>query len=113
MFYKLAGSLWGKSFGVLFGLSRSYAGDDAFLFTNCPMLLHNFTDGMALGSAFLIYGSVGGWSRIEPCDFGILVRSVRLHCNKGTLLQLPLCTCRNLHWQVLVWGNEPGQSIID
>lgn len=24
---------------------------------------HNFTDGMALGSAFLIYGSVGGWSR--------------------------------------------------
>ncbi|KAF3516537.1 hypothetical protein DY000_02063288 [Brassica cretica] len=37
--------------------------------------LHNFTDGMALGSASLIYGSVGGWSRIEPCDFGILVRS--------------------------------------
>jgi zinc transporter ZupT len=25
--------------------------------------VHNFTDGMALGSAFLIYGSVGGWSR--------------------------------------------------
>ena len=24
---------------------------------------HNFTDGMALGSAFLLYGSVGGWSR--------------------------------------------------
>ncbi|PKI65399.1 hypothetical protein CRG98_014215 [Punica granatum] len=25
--------------------------------------VHNFTDGMALGSAFLLYGSVGGWSR--------------------------------------------------
>jgi zinc transporter ZupT len=24
---------------------------------------HNFTDGMALGSAFLLHGSVGGWSR--------------------------------------------------
>ena len=23
---------------------------------------HNFTDGMALGSAFLLHGSVGGWS---------------------------------------------------
>ncbi|CAN7129760.1 unnamed protein product [Brassica rapa subsp. narinosa] len=47
--------------------------------------VHNFTDGMALGSAFLIYGSVGGWSRTmfllahevpqEIGDFGILVRS--------------------------------------
>jgi len=27
------------------------------------ILQHNFTDGMALGSAFLLYGSVGGWSR--------------------------------------------------
>lgn len=26
-------------------------------------LQHNFTDGMALGSAFLLHGSVGGWSR--------------------------------------------------
>ncbi|KAI7994612.1 IAA-alanine resistance protein 1 [Camellia lanceoleosa] len=25
--------------------------------------VHNFTDGMPLGSAFLLYGSVGGWSR--------------------------------------------------
>ncbi|KAF5939752.1 hypothetical protein HYC85_024011 [Camellia sinensis] len=24
---------------------------------------HNFTDGMVVGSAFLLYGSVGGWSR--------------------------------------------------
>ncbi|KAL0296530.1 UNVERIFIED_CONTAM: IAA-alanine resistance protein 1 [Sesamum radiatum] len=47
--------------------------------------VHNFTDGMALGSAFLLYGSVGGWSRTlfllahelpqEIGDFGILVRS--------------------------------------
>lgn len=30
----------------------------------CSLILqHNFTDGMALGSAFLLYGSVGGWSR--------------------------------------------------
>ncbi len=27
------------------------------------ILQHNFTDGIALGSAFLLYGSVGGWSR--------------------------------------------------
>lgn len=26
-------------------------------------LQHNFTDGMALGSAFLLHGTVGGWSR--------------------------------------------------
>ncbi|RCV31447.1 hypothetical protein SETIT_6G178000v2 [Setaria italica] len=47
--------------------------------------VHNFTDGMALGSAFLLQGSVGGWSRTlfllahelpqEVGDFGILVRS--------------------------------------
>lgn len=30
---------------------------------NFSVVQHNFTDGMALGSAFLIYGSVGGWSR--------------------------------------------------
>jgi zinc transporter 7 len=49
------------------------------------MMQHNFTDGMALGSAFLLHGSVGGWSRTlfllahelpqEVGDFGILVRS--------------------------------------
>lgn len=47
--------------------------------------VHNFTDGMALGSAFLLHGSVGGWSRTlfllahelpqEVGDFGILVKS--------------------------------------
>ena len=30
---------------------------------NVLILQHNFTDGMALGSAFMLYGSVGGWSR--------------------------------------------------
>ncbi|KAL2650861.1 hypothetical protein R1flu_018989 [Riccia fluitans] len=47
--------------------------------------VHNFTDGMALGSAFLLHGTVGGWSRTlfllahelpqEIGDFGILVSS--------------------------------------
>jgi zinc transporter ZupT len=30
---------------------------------NVWIMQHNFTDGMALGSAFLLHGSVGGWSR--------------------------------------------------
>ncbi|EFJ19982.1 hypothetical protein SELMODRAFT_418658 [Selaginella moellendorffii] len=47
--------------------------------------VHNFTDGMAIGAAFLLYGTKGGWSRTffllvhelpqEVGDFGILVRS--------------------------------------
>ncbi|KAG2253329.1 hypothetical protein Bca52824_083465 [Brassica carinata] len=82
--------------------------------------VHNFTDGMALGSAFLIYGSVGGWSRTmfllyarSPSrgDFGILVRSgftesKALFFNSS----LHLSHLLELPWQVLVWGNEPGQS---
>ncbi|CAL5430411.1 unnamed protein product [Camellia sinensis] len=85
--------------------------------------VHNFTDGMALGSAFLLYGSVGGWSRTlfllahelpqEIGDFGILVRSgfsvskalffnflsalVALAALAGTAL-------------ALVMGQDPGQS---
>lgn len=34
-----------------------------FTYLVCLMLQHNFTDGMALGSAFLLHGSIGGWSR--------------------------------------------------
>lgn len=34
-----------------------------FTYPVCLMLQHNFTDGMALGSAFLLHGSIGGWSR--------------------------------------------------
>ncbi|GAQ89972.1 ZIP metal ion transporter family [Klebsormidium nitens] len=47
--------------------------------------VHNFTDGMALGAAFVHHGAVGGWSRTlfmlahelpqEVGDFGILVRA--------------------------------------
>ncbi|MCO5553736.1 hypothetical protein L7F22_007262 [Adiantum nelumboides] len=47
--------------------------------------VHNFTDGMALGAAFLNHGTLGGWSRTlfllahelpqEVGDFGILVHS--------------------------------------
>ncbi|GBG92707.1 hypothetical protein CBR_g56846 [Chara braunii] len=47
--------------------------------------VHNFTDGMALASAFMHHGSVGGWSRTlfilahelpqEVGDFGILLRA--------------------------------------
>lgn len=47
--------------------------------------VHNFTDGMALGAAFLNHGTLGGWSRTlfllahelpqEVGDFGILVQS--------------------------------------
>ncbi|KAJ0256212.1 hypothetical protein HA466_0092050 [Hirschfeldia incana] len=82
--------------------------------------VHNFTDGMALGSAFLIYGSVGGWSRTmfllahelpqEIGDFGILVRSgftvsKALFFNFLSALVALAGTAL-----VLVWGNEPGQS---
>ncbi|CAN8238771.1 unnamed protein product [Cochlearia groenlandica] len=82
--------------------------------------VHNFTDGMALASAFLIYGSVGGWSRTlfllahelpqEIGDFGILVRSgftvtKALFFNFLSALSALAGTAL-----VLVWGNEPGQS---
>ncbi|CAH8358852.1 unnamed protein product [Eruca vesicaria subsp. sativa] len=82
--------------------------------------VHNFTDGMALGSAFLIYGSVGGWSRTmfllahelpqEIGDFGILVRSgftVSKALFFNFLSALVALAGTSL---VLVWGNEPGQS---
>ncbi|KAJ0241413.1 IAA-alanine resistance protein 1 [Hirschfeldia incana] len=82
--------------------------------------VHNFTDGMALGSAFLIYGSVGGWSRTmfllahelpqEIGDFGILVRSgftVTKALFFNFLSALVALAGTSL---VLVWGNEPGQS---
>ncbi|KAF3523635.1 hypothetical protein F2Q69_00051009 [Brassica cretica] len=88
--------------------------------------VHNFTDGMALGSAFLIYGSVGGWSRtmfllahelpqeqqvsnrlkdndtLQIGDFGILVRS-GFTVTKALFFNF-------LSALVLVWGDEPGQS---
>ncbi|OMO60794.1 Zinc/iron permease, partial [Corchorus capsularis] len=82
--------------------------------------VHNFTDGMALGSAFLLYGSVGGWSRTlfllahelpqEVGDFGILVRSgfsvsKALFFNFLSALMALAGTAL-----ALLWGQEPGQS---
>ncbi|KAK7319172.1 hypothetical protein RJT34_03890 [Clitoria ternatea] len=82
--------------------------------------VHNFTDGMALGSAFLLYGSVGGWSRTlfllahelpqEIGDFGILIRSG---------FSIPKALCFNFLSALvalagtalaLLWGKDPGQS---
>ncbi|KAH6830967.1 ZIP metal ion transporter family [Perilla frutescens var. hirtella] len=82
--------------------------------------VHNFTDGMALGSAFLLYGSVGGWSRTlfllahelpqEIGDFGILVRSgfsvsKALFFNFLSALAALAGTAL-----ALMWGRDPGQS---
>ncbi|XP_050275654.1 IAA-alanine resistance protein 1 isoform X1 [Quercus robur] len=82
--------------------------------------VHNFTDGMALGSAFLLYGSVGGWSRTlfllahelpqEVGDFGILVRSgfsvsKALFFNFLSALVALVGTA-----MALLWGQDPGQS---
>lgn len=82
--------------------------------------VHNFTDGMALGSAFLLHGSVGGWSRTlfllahelpqEVGDFGILVRS-------GFTVSKALCfnflsalVALAGTALALVLGKDPGQS---
>ncbi|XP_015957922.1 IAA-alanine resistance protein 1 [Arachis duranensis] len=82
--------------------------------------VHNFTDGMALGSAFLLYGSVGGWSRTlfllahelpqEVGDFGILIRSgfsipKALFFNFLSALVALAGTAL-----ALLWGKDPGQS---
>lgn len=82
--------------------------------------VHNFTDGMALGSAFLIYGSVGGWSRTmfllahelpqEIGDFGILVRSGFTVSKALVFNFLSALVALAGTALVLVWGNEPGQS---
>lgn len=82
--------------------------------------VHNFTDGMALGSAFLLYGSVGGWSRTlfllahelpqEIGDFGILVRSgfsVSAALSFNFLSALAALAGTAL---ALLWGQDPGQS---
>lgn len=84
--------------------------------------VHNFTDGMALGSAFLLHGSVGGWSRTlfllahelpqEVGDFGILVRSgftvsKALFYNFLSALVALVGTAL-----ALVLGKDPGHSSI-
>ncbi|KAL6188067.1 hypothetical protein ACLB2K_039461 [Fragaria x ananassa] len=82
--------------------------------------VHNFTDGMALGSAFLLHGTVGGWSRTlfllaheipqEVGDFGILVRSgfsvsKALFFNFLSALVALVGTA-----MALLIGQDPGQS---
>ncbi|PKA64367.1 IAA-alanine resistance protein 1 [Apostasia shenzhenica] len=82
--------------------------------------IHNFTDGMALGSAFLLHGSVGGWSRTvfllahelpqEVGDFGILVRS-GFSVSKALFFNfLSALVALAGTGLALVLGKEPGQS---
>ncbi|KAJ8646859.1 hypothetical protein MRB53_008607 [Persea americana] len=109
-------------------------------FSSTIELGHNFTDGMALGSAFLLHGSVGGWSRKlfllahelpqEVGDFEILVsiggasgnctgESAALTVDPG-LLDVPgMIMERNWHAPIqilrkhtlaLILGQDPGQS---
>ncbi|KAI3731663.1 hypothetical protein L1987_62852 [Smallanthus sonchifolius] len=82
--------------------------------------VHNFTDGMALGSAFILYGSVGGWSRTlfllahelpqEIGDFGILVRS-GFSVSKALFFNfLSALVALAGTALALSWGQDPGQS---
>ncbi|XVF02982.1 hypothetical protein REPUB_Repub04eG0221200 [Reevesia pubescens] len=82
--------------------------------------VHNFTDGMALGSAFLLYGSVGGWSRTlfllahelpqEVGDFGILVRS-GFSVSKALFFNFLSALVALAGTAVaLLLGQDPGQS---
>lgn len=82
--------------------------------------VHNFTDGISLGSAFLLYGSVGGWSRTlfllahelpqEIGDFGILVRS-GFSVGKALLFNfLSALVALAGTALALVMGQDPGQS---
>lgn len=82
--------------------------------------VHNFTDGMALGSAFLLHGSVGGWSRTlfllahelpqEVGDFGILVRS-GFSASKALFFNFLSALVALVGTALaLVLGKDPGQS---
>lgn len=82
--------------------------------------VHNFTDGMALGSAFLLHGTVGGWSRTifllaheipqEVGDFGILVRS-GFSVSKALFFNFLSALVALVGTAVaLLIGQDPGQS---
>ncbi|KAK9115888.1 hypothetical protein Sjap_014835 [Stephania japonica] len=82
--------------------------------------VHNFTDGMALGSAFILHGSVGGWSRTlfllahelpqEVGDFGILVRS-GFSVSKALFFNfLSALVALAGTALALLLGQDPGQS---
>ncbi|XP_043720266.1 IAA-alanine resistance protein 1 isoform X2 [Telopea speciosissima] len=82
--------------------------------------VHNFTDGMALGSAFLLNGTIGGWSRTlfllahelpqEVGDFGILVRS-GFSVSKALFFNFlsALVALAGTALALLI-GRDPGQS---
>ncbi|KAL4385367.1 hypothetical protein GQ457_15G004100 [Hibiscus cannabinus] len=82
--------------------------------------VHNFTDGMALGSAFLLNGSIGGWSRTlfllahelpqEIGDFGILVRSGFIVSKALFFNFLSALVALAGTAMALLWGQDPGQS---
>jgi len=67
------------------------------------MLQHNFTDGMALGSAFLLHGAVGGWSRTlfllahelpqEVCSFSLTLVCVMHILILRTCLRFTIFIC--------------------
>ncbi|XXG51280.1 hypothetical protein AAC387_Pa02g5090 [Persea americana] len=82
--------------------------------------VHNFTDGMALGSAFLLHGSVGGWSRTlfllahelpqEVGDFEILVGS-GFSVSKAIFFNfLSALVALAGTALALILGQDPGQS---
>ncbi|XP_042482342.1 IAA-alanine resistance protein 1 [Macadamia integrifolia] len=82
--------------------------------------VHNFTDGMALGSAFLLNGTIGGWSRTlfllahelpqEVGDFGILVRS-GFSVSKALFFNfLSALVALAGTALALLMGRDPGQS---
>ncbi|EPS67044.1 hypothetical protein M569_07735, partial [Genlisea aurea] len=85
--------------------------------------VHNFTDGMAMGTAFLLHGSMGGWSRTlflvahelpqEIGDFGILVRSGFSISRALFFNFLSALIAFAGTSMALVWGDKhPGRSLM-
>eukprot|EP00850_Spirogloea_muscicola_P019336 SM000188S03831 [mRNA] locus=s188:112668:115957:- [translate_table: standard] len=82
--------------------------------------VHNFTDGMALGAAFLHHGTVGGWSRLlfmlahelpqEVGDFGILLRSGFSVLRALAFNFLSALTAMAGTALALILGGDPGSS---
>ncbi|XP_059655284.1 IAA-alanine resistance protein 1 isoform X2 [Cornus florida] len=66
--------------------------------------VHNFTDGMALGSAFLLYGSVGGWSRT------LFLLAHELPQEKFQILTFALRGCKNAVISVKITCEQVGYS---
>ncbi|KAK4785224.1 hypothetical protein SAY86_001913 [Trapa natans] len=64
--------------------------------------VHNFTDRMALGSAFLLYGSVGGWSRTLFLLAREIPQEVYMFCNP---ILMETCVNHISCFQVLLGEN--------